>query len=57
MPQEPPDINDPLLNAPNLIITPHTAWASIESRKRLIQEIAKNIESFLNGEKRNIVVP
>lgn len=38
-----------------LIITPHMAWASVESRTRLVQEVYKNIESFLNGENRNVV--
>lgn len=38
-----------------LIITPHMAWASTESRTRLAIEVYKNIRAFLNGEKRNIV--
>ena len=38
-----------------LIITPHMAWASIESRTRLVREVYKNIEAFLNGENRNVV--
>ncbi|MBO5292873.1 MAG: D-2-hydroxyacid dehydrogenase [Lachnospiraceae bacterium] len=38
-----------------LIITPHMAWASTEARTRLVEEVAKNIEAFLNGENRNIV--
>lgn len=38
-----------------LIITPHMAWASVESRTRLVQEVYKNIEAFLNGENRNVV--
>ncbi len=37
-----------------LIITPHIAWASIEARERLIKEVALNIESFINGNERNI---
>lgn len=55
MEKEPPDENDPLLKAPNLIVTPHIAWASIESRKRLVGEVAENIKAFINGTKRNIV--
>ncbi len=39
-----------------LIITPHLAWASIEARHRVVSESIKNIEAFLNGEERNIVV-
>lgn len=38
-----------------LIITPHMAWASTESRTRLAIEVYENIKAFLNGEKRNIV--
>lgn len=38
-----------------LLMTPHNAWGSIESRKRLIQELCENIRAFLRGEPRNIV--
>ena len=38
-----------------LIITPHMSWASTESRERLVMEVAKNIEAFLEGKERNIV--
>jgi len=55
MEKEPPAADDPLLKAPNLIITPHIAWASIESRRRLVNEIAENIKGFLGGVKRNVV--
>ena len=58
LPQEPPPADDPLLKAdmPNLIITPHTAWISRESRQRLINEIALNIEAFKAGQIRNRIV-
>jgi glycerate dehydrogenase len=55
MEKEPPDLNDPLLNAPNLIITPHIAWATLEARQRLVHEIAENIKAYQRGEKRNVV--
>jgi glycerate dehydrogenase len=54
---EPPPENYPLLGVslPNLIITPHVAWASRESRQRLLDEIALNIEAFKAGQIRNRV--
>lgn len=48
---EPPEDSNPLLHAKNCIITPHIAWASIESRERLIKGVAENIESFIKGDK------
>ncbi|MCM1183428.1 MAG: D-2-hydroxyacid dehydrogenase [Roseburia sp.] len=39
-----------------LLITPHMAWASREARERCAREVYKNIESFLQGEERNLVV-
>lgn len=53
--KEPPDSNDPILTAPNCIITPHIGWASRETRQALVNEIAENIKAFLHGKKRNIV--
>jgi glycerate dehydrogenase len=56
--QEPPDRSNSLLEPeiPNLVVTPHIAWASRESRQRLIDEIGTNIRAFLNEEKRNRIV-
>ncbi len=55
---EPPTQGNPLLKPgiPNLILTPHIAWASVESRQRLVNEIARNIQAFFTGEKRNVVI-
>ncbi len=47
-----PESNLPELN--NLLITPHIAWASFESRQRLVGGIVSNIEMFLSGEVRDI---
>ncbi len=56
--KEPMEKTNPLAqikDSTRLIITPHMSWASIESRNRVVQEVAKNIEAFLAGEDRNIV--
>ena len=54
---EPPPANSPLLSLshPTLIITPHIAWASRNSRQRLVDEVAANIRAFLSGRPRNVV--
>ena len=54
---EPPPADHILLqyNQPNLIVTPHVAWASREARQRCINEIALNIAAFKRGEMRNRV--
>ncbi len=39
----------------NVLLTPHMAWGAYEARQRCIEEIAKNIEAFYNGEQRNRV--
>ena len=44
-----------LTNAKNLIITPHTAWAPLATRQRLLNIVADNISSFLKGETKNNV--
>lgn len=58
LPQEPPRDGSPLLAAdiPNLILTPHSAWAARESRQRALDEMAANIEDFLRGGRRGRVV-
>ncbi len=56
--REPPPARHALVGAglPNLLITPHVAWASRPARQRLVDEIAANIRAFLDGRPRNRVV-
>lgn len=44
-----------ILNCENVILTPHMAWGTLEARVRCLNEVVQNIESFLNGGKRNRV--
>ncbi len=53
---EPMTENCVLANSKNLIITPHTAWAPLATRERLVEIVADNIKAFLNGEKKNRIV-
>lgn len=46
--KEPADPNNPLLSAPNTVITPHCAWTSKEARTRLMQILDDNLTSFVN---------
>ncbi len=52
---EPPLQNNFLFQIKNCNITPHIAWASVESRQRLINSAAKNIQAFLKGTPINCV--
>lgn len=46
---EPMVADNPLINAPNCIVTPHMAWAPIESRQRILACTEQNIRAFLEG--------
>lgn len=54
---EPPAADHPLLDPtiPNLLVTPHTAWASRESRWRLLAGVVENLRAFFAGERLNRV--
>jgi glycerate dehydrogenase len=56
--REPPAPDDPLLDptVPNLLVTPHVAWAAREARQRCMDEIAANIRDFRGGGRRSRVV-
>lgn len=55
--EEPPAGGNPLLasDIPNLIVTPHIAWASKESRQRVLDIVGDNIRAYLDGKPQNIV--
>ncbi|HHK6029136.1 D-2-hydroxyacid dehydrogenase [Neisseria sp. P0008.S004] len=55
--QEPPRDGNPLLKArlPNLIVTPHIAWASQEAANRLFDILLDNINHFVAGNPQNLV--
>ncbi len=52
---EPMTPDCPLLGLPNCYITPHIAWAGIETRRRLMDVVAENIKAFLDGNPVNVV--
>ncbi|MGQ0429366.1 MAG: D-2-hydroxyacid dehydrogenase [Gammaproteobacteria bacterium] len=56
--REPPPADHVLLDPaiPNLIVTPHVAWAAREARQRCLDELARNVEACLAGGRRNRVV-
>ena len=54
---EPIRAENPLLAAPNCIITPHISWASKESRQRIMNCTEENIRMFLSGNPINVVNP
>lgn len=54
---EPIQKNNPLLSAPNCVVTPHMAWTPIEARRRLLNTVKENIRCFIQGCPQNVVNP
>lgn len=54
---EPPPDTHPLMapDIPNLIRTPHSAWGSLEARRRLIAQLAENLQGFQTGQPTRLV--
>jgi glycerate dehydrogenase len=52
---EPPKEGNVLISAPNCILTPHLAWASLEARQRLMDITLNNIRAFQAGAPQNVV--
>lgn len=56
--KEPMEVDNPLLqfqDSGKLVITPHIAWATVEARQRVVEEVGLNIQAFLKGEERNLI--
>jgi glycerate dehydrogenase len=56
---EPPDADNPLMRIaqrPNVIVTPHVAWASDEAQQALADQLMDNIGRFVSAEPVNVVV-
>lgn len=52
---EPVSESNPLLKAPNMIITPHIAWAPKEARKRLMDISVENLKAYIQGNPVHVV--
>lgn len=52
---EPPELDNPLFEMDNVIMTPHIGWRRYETRQRLVNLIADNIQAFITGTPVNIV--
>ena len=52
-----PEVAAPLALAErgNVILTPHSAWSTVEARQRLVNETGENIRAFVEGHPRNLV--
>jgi glycerate dehydrogenase len=57
--EEPPKNGNILLDLdlPNLIVTPHIAWASLTAMERLAEQLVDNLEAFAAGTPRNVLIP
>lgn len=52
---EPARTDNPLLTAKNCYITPHIAWAALETRARLLKILEENLEAYISGKPQNVV--
>jgi glycerate dehydrogenase len=53
--KEPIQGDNPLLTAPNCLITPHIAWSNLAARQRLMNATAENVRAYLAGKPINVV--
>ena len=54
---EPPSDDSPLYTLENVYLTPHIGWKRVETRQRLVDMVAANVEAFLRGEPINVIAP
>ena len=54
---EPMTVDNPLLHVKNCVITPHIAWAALETRQRLLDTVVSNLRAYLDGAPVNVVNP
>ena len=55
--REPPlDLNEPLLNCKNCLVTPHVAFASQESMSLRAEIVFRNLECWMNGHQQNVIL-
>lgn len=52
---EPPAADNPLLDAKNTVLTPHVAWAPLQTRRRLLSIAVDNVRAYMSGAPRNVV--
>ncbi len=52
---EPPAADNPLLTAPNCLITPHISWATRKARANILRLAAENVQAWINGNAQNVV--
>ena len=53
--EEPPVHGSPLLEAKHALLTPHVAWAPLQTRRRLMKIVVGNVEAFVKGDPINVV--
>lgn len=54
---DPVEMSNPILDAPNTVLTPHIAWQTVESYQRSARLVTDNILAYLNGQPANVVNP
>ena len=54
---EPPSVENPLLSAPNCIITPHIAWGTKEARMRLMKMAVENLSAYIAVSYTHLTLP